>query len=81
MGTPQALEDLPPSAKLVYTVLENEGHLTQTQLADETMLATRTVRTALDKLKTADLVEERAYPADARKNLYALRKESEPASR
>lgn len=33
------LEDLPPSAKLVFTVLQEEGALTSEQLVEETRLS------------------------------------------
>lgn len=72
MSERELLEDLPPSAKLVYTVLTNEGELTQQQLAEETMLARRTVRDALTKLDSRGLIEEQIYPDDARQRLYAL---------
>jgi transcription initiation factor IIE alpha subunit len=65
--------DLGPSAKLVYTVLEHEGPLTQQQVVDRTRLAARTVRKALTRLKSADVVEERVYLQDARQRLYHVR--------
>jgi len=68
--TEKPLQDLPPSGKLVYTVLTNEGELTQQQLAEETMLAKRTVRDALTKLDERGLIEEHIYPDDARQRLY-----------
>lgn len=64
------LTALPPSAKLVYKILEYEGALTQTGLADATLLPKRTVRSALVELKAADLVDEEVYFPDARKRLY-----------
>ena len=66
------IEDLPPSAKLVYKVLEYDGPLTQKQLVDETMLAPRTVRYALERLSDADAVGETVYIQDARQTLYTL---------
>jgi DNA-binding MarR family transcriptional regulator len=66
------LDDLPPSAKLVYKVLEYDGPLTQKGIAEEAMLAPRTVRYALDRLDERDLVEEDIYFADARQSLYRL---------
>jgi len=45
-GTRELLEPLPPSAKLVYYVLDEEGRFDQTGLAEETRLSTRTVRFA-----------------------------------
>ncbi len=67
-----AVADLPPSAKLVAKVLEYNGRLTQSQLAEETMLPPRTVRYALTRLKDADAVESRFSFTDARKRIYTL---------
>ena len=66
------LRDLPPSAKLVYKVLEYDDSLTQGQLAEETLLPTRTVRYALSRLTDADLVDSRFSFTDARKRIYSL---------
>lgn len=66
----ERLTDLSPSAKLVYKVLEMEGTLTQSRLAEETFLPKRTVRDAIVQLKTADLVEVQVSNLDARKKLY-----------
>jgi len=67
-----SLEDLPPSAKLVYKILEYDGPLTQKGIAEEAMLAPRTVRYALDRLEGESLVEEDIHFADARQSLYSL---------
>lgn len=64
--------DLPPSAKLVYKVLEYNGELTQKQIVAESQLSPRTVRYALRKLEDVDVVEEDIYFADARQDLYRL---------
>jgi len=66
------LRDLPPSAKLVYKVLEYEDTLSQGQLAEETLLPPRTVRYALTRLEEAGAVESRFSFSDARKRLYTL---------
>ena len=66
------LVDLPPSAKLVYKVLEYDGPLTQKQIVEESMLSARTVRYALERLQEISLVEEDIYFADARQSLYSL---------
>ena len=68
----EALTDLPPSAKLVYKVLEYRGPLTQKGIVEESMLLARTVRYALERLQDIDLVDEDVYFADARQNLYEL---------
>ena len=71
MSSPEAeVAELPPSAKLVYKTLEYEGSLTQSQLAEESLLPQRTVRHALGKLQNAGVVEESAYLMDARKSMY-----------
>ncbi|MEA1931412.1 MAG: helix-turn-helix domain-containing protein [Euryarchaeota archaeon] len=66
------LQDLPPSAKLVYKTLEYEGPLTQGQLAEQSLLPARTVRYALSTLEDEGVVTEELYIQDARKRLYSL---------
>lgn len=68
----EAVADLPPSAKLVAKVLEYNDRLTQSQLAEETMLPPRTVRYALTRLEEVDAVDSRFSFTDARKRVYAL---------
>lgn len=68
----EQLCDLPPSAKLVYKVLEYDGKMTQRQLVEETRLSARTVRYALNELQSVDAIEKDIYFADARKRLYSL---------
>jgi len=68
----ETLQDLPPSAKLVAKVLEYNDSLTQSQLAEETLLPPRTVRYALTRLEDAEVVESRFSFADARKRIYTL---------
>lgn len=72
MPTEEDLDDLPPSAKLVYKVLEYNGGLTQKGIVDESMLSARTVRYALERLEEIDAVREDVYFADARQSLYQL---------
>lgn len=67
-----AVADLPPSAKLVAKVLEYNDRLTQSQLAEETMLPARTVRYALTRLEEVEAVESRFSFTDARKRVYTL---------
>ena len=74
-NTPEDLEtlrELPPSAKLVAKVLEYNNSLTQSQLAEETLLPPRTVRYALTRLEDAGIVESRFSFSDARKRIYTL---------
>ncbi|GAB6879039.1 winged helix-turn-helix transcriptional regulator [Halorubrum gandharaense] len=66
------VRDLPPSAKLVAKVLDYNDTLTQSELAEETLLPPRTVRYALSRLEEAEVVDSRFSFADARKRLYTL---------
>ncbi len=68
----QQIGPLPPSAKLVYKVLENDGQLTQKDLVERTALPSRTVRYAIGRLKEKNLLVERFYFTDARQSLYSL---------
>lgn len=67
-----AVAELPPSAKLVAKVLEYNERLTQSQLASETMLPSRTVRYAITRLEEVGAIESRFSFTDARKRVYAL---------
>ena len=76
------IADLPPSAKLVYKVLEYNGPLTQKGIVEESMLSARTVRYALERLDEVGVIKEDVYFADARQNLYEITEgaaEAEPA--
>ncbi|HMB50091.1 winged helix-turn-helix domain-containing protein [Natronoarchaeum rubrum] len=74
------IEDLPPSAKLVFKVLEYDGPLTQKQIVEESMLSARTVRYALERLEEIGIVDEDVYFADARQSLYELDEEAMAAA-
>ena len=67
-----AVRDLPPSAKLVAKVLDYNDTLTQSELAEETLLPPRTVRYALSRLEDENVVDSRFSFSDARKRLYTL---------
>jgi predicted transcriptional regulator len=67
-----SIGDLPPSAKLVFKVLEYNGPLTQKGIVEESMLSARTVRYALERLDEVGVIEEDVYFADARQNLYEI---------
>ena len=71
-GTWDDVRDLPPSAKLVAKVLEYNETMTQSQIADETLLPPRTVRYALSRLEEENVVDSRFSFSDARKRLYTL---------
>ncbi len=77
MTKDEELADLPPSAKLVYKVLEYNGGLTQKEIVQESMLSARTVRYALERLEEIGTVTEDVYFADARQSIYELRCPSE----
>ena len=82
MGDParDRLSSLPPSAKLVYYVLEKHDRLDQSALAAETRLSARTVRFAIDKLDDANLVEDGVCPTDARRSVYKPASETESST-
>ena len=71
----EEIADLPPSAKLVYKVLEYNGPLTQKGIVQESMLSARTVRYALERLDDIGVISEDVYFADARQNLYEITEE------
>jgi predicted transcriptional regulator len=75
-STAEDISDLPPSAKLVFKVLEYNGALTQKGIVQESMLSARTVRYALERLENIDVVVEDVYFADARQNLYEITTET-----
>jgi len=66
-----AMYALSPSAKLVFKTLENEGRLTQKQLANETFLVRRTVRSAIRQLEQAGMITSRVNFEDARQDIYS----------
>lgn len=75
-----AVSSLPPSAKLVFKTLQYEGPMTQSQLADASLLPQRTVRHAVKKLLAVDVIEESVYLMDARKSSYRLVESDEQRS-
>lgn len=68
----ELLSELPPSAKLVYKVLDYNGEMTQKQIVEESKLSARTARYAIKRLESAGVVEEEIHFADDRQNLYLL---------
>ncbi|MCH7661729.1 MAG: MarR family transcriptional regulator [Euryarchaeota archaeon] len=77
----ERLSDLPPSAKLVFLVLEYHGSLTQQEIREESLLTARTVRYALSRLKEDGLVEGQISFMDARQCIYSLSEAGETAVR
>ena len=68
----EMIDELPPSAKLVFKVLEYNRQMTQKEIADETRLSVRTVRYALNRLTEKGLVEQVPCLSDGRQTLYDL---------
>lgn len=64
------LNDLSPSTKFVYAVLESRELLAQDEIVSRTLLPKRTVRYALQKLESANLIEEDNGVHDARRRRY-----------
>ena len=62
--------ELPPSAKLVFKVLEYKGQLNQKEIIEETMLPSRTVRYALSLLMSEGLVTKKLSLRDSRQGFY-----------
>jgi DNA-binding MarR family transcriptional regulator len=76
----QKIGHLPPSAKLVYTILKANRQMTQKDIIRESYLPERTVRYALSRLKEENVLTEYLSLADARQSLYRLAvREQEPA--
>ena len=69
---PQELEGMPPTAKLVYKILEYEGKLTQQKLREETLLAQRTVYNALRDLEEIDAIGSHPNSEDLRQTVYYI---------
>lgn len=68
----ERLGELPPSAKLVYKVLEYNGTLTQREISNRSLLPGRTTRYALNQLREVGLVREHIDFRDARRRLYTV---------
>lgn len=67
------MENLSPSVKFVFKLLDLKGMLTQKEIIRETYLPPRTVRYALKRLRKEGLIEEKLYIKDARQCLYGLK--------
>ncbi len=64
---------IPPSAKVVYDLLEQNGPLTAKDILRQCNLAPRTVRYALKKLLDARMIRRLPNLSDMRQNVYQLR--------
>jgi len=70
------VEELNPSAKLAYYVLEKEGsEMAKTELEQETLLEDRTLREAMNALEEEDVAYKRKNPMDHKKRIYGLKTE------
>lgn len=68
----ERLSDQPPGAKLVFIILKRHGALTQREICEESLLATRTVRYALSRLEEEGLIERQISFRDARQRIYSF---------
>jgi NAD+ kinase len=66
------LQDAPPSSKFVYKLLEYEGPLTQQEMAKESQLSARTIRSAIRHLEEEGVVAKVPSLRDARQDVYDL---------
>lgn len=69
---PKELEELPPTAKLAYKILEYERKLTRQELRKETLLAQRTVYGALCDLEEIDAIDSRPCQTGLRQTVYYI---------
>ncbi len=70
----EELLSMPPSSKLLLKTLEYEGALTQKDLANKTLLPSRTVRLALSHLLKKGYVKKKISIRDARQKIYEISK-------
>ncbi|MGZ7132562.1 MAG: MarR family transcriptional regulator [Halobacteriota archaeon] len=70
----ERLREYPPSVKLVFKTLENNGTMTLNDIEKETYLPYRTVRYAVKRLKEGGFVARIFHIEDARQSLYRLAK-------
>lgn len=64
--------DLPPSAKLVAKVIENEGSMGVAEISESARLPQSTTRYALNKLVERDLVEVSVDSDGGRRLVYTM---------
>lgn len=64
------LADAPPSARFIYKLLEYEGPMTPSEIARQSGLTPRTVRSSLGTLTELGYVVKRASLRDARTDVY-----------
>ncbi|WP_058997819.1 helix-turn-helix domain-containing protein [Haloarcula sp. CBA1127] len=71
-GEHAELSDLPPSALLVYRVLEESQPLTKQEICAESYLCASTAGNALSELIDVGVVDYNYSTADARRRVYYL---------
>lgn len=72
----ELVNDLYPSAKLAYWVLEKEGsEMRKTELKQETLLEDKTLREAIKTLEEEGVAYKRKDPHDNKKRIYGLNTE------
>ncbi|MGC9085558.1 MAG: NAD(+)/NADH kinase [Thermoproteota archaeon] len=68
----QVIESLPPSAKLVYKILEYEGPLNRREIISKSGLPSRTADYALSVLLHKGIIAKRQVDKDARMSTYTI---------
>lgn len=69
---PEPLHDLPPSAELVYRVLDERGEAGVSDLDDELHCARSTIVRTLHRLRDAGVVQTRPDPDVPQRQLWHL---------
>lgn len=75
---PREHQDLTPSQKLIYTLLDRNGALPRQAIREETGLSGSTITESLDKLQDRDTVICRPDPTDGRRRRYVLAEDLQP---
>ena len=68
----EKIAKMPPSSKLIYKILSQQGELTQKEIISESFLPARTVRHALELMLREKLIVKKPYLNDARQMVYSL---------
>jgi predicted transcriptional regulator len=67
------IADLPPSSKLIYYVLKNNGAMTRRQITDESRLSYQTARYGLEQLENSNVVtKEEPDISEQSQKVYSL---------
>lgn len=65
--------ELTPTAKLIYKLLQFNGHMTQFDLIEETRIPGRTLRRSLELLSEQGHITQKTSAGDKRKKIYYLK--------